>query len=149
MRSIVQLILGTRIAEKTNGRAASFHFPRVPSGRAGAVTSLGLSFSRHLRARAPSPDYPPVSYPRAVLTAAAAWRTSADFPVGRVFHSIEKPARKSAAARSGLKRMASGVRSGTGLGLPHHRRLYWPAVSVLAGLAAFWCGVGAVVWWLV
>lgn len=42
------------------------------------------SISRRPSASAPSPDYPPVSYPSAVLTAAAAWRGPAERSAGNL-----------------------------------------------------------------
>lgn len=34
------------------------------------------------------------------------------------------------------------------LSLPHHRYLNWPVVGALIALAAFWVGVGVLIWWL-
>lgn len=89
---------------------------RAIRGPGAAVTAPGI-FSRRSRARAPSPDYPPVSYPLAVLkTAAAAWRNLiGKFRSGTFFPEAEAQRRTLAP------------------GLPHHRHPL-TADEALAGI---------------
>jgi hypothetical protein len=126
MRSITRLNPGTRIAGIHNGRAASSHFPRVPLGRAGAVTSPGLSFLRRPRARAPSAATPPQSYP-ADLTSQRAWRNPTGTPESGI-----SPARPQSRFCSETHAQQLTLRAGPGL--PHHRHHPLTVDEAIAGI---------------
>jgi len=146
MGSVIQLNLGTVIAEISKyGRAVSSRLLRVPPGRADAVTSPGLSFSRPSRARAPSLA-PPASYPAAVKTPAAAWRNSTGISEsGFPFHS-NAPAKVRAGASPHMGSVAGSApgrryfpeaeaqRLTLSPRLPHHRRHPMTADEALAGI---------------